>query len=155
MSEIVIRPAHWETDRAALLAVRRAVFIIEQDVPEELEVDGEDPACHHVVAEAGGRPVGTARMMDDGHIGRVAVLRAYRGTGIGSGLLRALVDHGAALGIAGYYLHAQVSALPFYEKLGFVPQGPVFDEAGLPHRLMARGDEPVGEPPPPDAPSYP
>ena len=133
-----IRIANWETDGPALLSVRRAVFIVEQSVPEELEVDGEDPAYHHVVAETGGRAVGTARMMDDGHIGRVAVLREFRRNGLGTGLLRALLDLGAARGIARYYLHAQVSALRFYGNLGFDPEGPVFDEAGIPHRRMVR-----------------
>ncbi len=138
MSEIVIRGADWETEGLVLLSIRRAVFIVEQNVPEELEVDGEDPHCHHVVAEIGGRPVGTARMMDDGHIGRVAVLREFRGTGLGTALMRALLDHGTSLGIAGFYLHGQISALGFYGNLGFVPEGPLFDEAGIPHRRMVR-----------------
>jgi predicted GNAT family N-acyltransferase len=137
--QVLIRLAHWETDGAALLSIRRFVFVIEQSVPEELEVDGEDPACHHVVAEAGGRAVGTARMMDDGHIGRVAVLREYRSTGIGTGLMRALLAHGQSLGLTRYYLHGQVSALAFYENLGFVAEGTVFEEAGIPHRCMVLG----------------
>jgi len=135
----LIRLADWEIDGPALLGVRRAVFIIEQNVPEELEVDGEDPGCHHVVAETSdGRAVGAARMFSDGHIGRVAVLREFRGRAIGTGLMRALLAHGEALGIGSYYLHAQATALPFYEALGFVPEGPGFDEAGIPHRRMAR-----------------
>lgn len=134
---ISVRDANWETECVALLAVRREVFIVEQQVSEDLEVDGRDASCHHVLAEAAdGRPVGTARMLADGHIGRVAVLRDFRGMGIGTRLVRALLERGDALGARSFHLDSQVSALAFYERLGFLAEGPVFDEAGIAHRRM-------------------
>ena len=127
----------WQENETALNAVRRAVFIEEQRVPAALEWDGLDESCHHVlVTAAGNRPVGTGRMKPDGHIGRMAVLRGYRRQGIGSAILTALLDFARQQQCTGVYLHAQVAAIPFYEKHGFTVDGKQFMDAGIPHRSM-------------------
>lgn len=130
------------TDLAACHALRRAVFIEEQNVPEALELDDLDAGAIHLLAREGGRPVGTARILlkgDTGKIGRVAVLAQARGQGLGAALIRAALD---ALrtrpGITRATLGAQTHAIGFYQKLGFVAEGPVYDDAGIPHRDMSR-----------------
>ena len=83
-----------------------------------------------------GNPIGTGRLLPDGHIGRMAVLREWRGRGVGTALLRALMEEGRKQGFERLILAAQVQAMPFYEKEGFVAEGDVFDDAGIPHRNM-------------------
>jgi predicted GNAT family N-acyltransferase len=130
---------NWQQNSAALTTVRRAVFIEEQQVPEALEWDGLDESCCHVLVTApGNRPVGCGRMKADGHIGRMAVLREYRGQGVGSAILAALLDVARRQQCAEVYLHAQVPAIPFYEKQGFTVFGEQFMDAGIPHRSMVR-----------------
>ena len=137
--EIVILNAVWEHDGDAIRAVRLAVFSGEQKIAEELDLDGRDPDCRHVLAvTAEGVPVGTGRIGADGHIGRVAVLAPWRRRGIGSRIMRQLIDHGLARGVRTFHLNAQEAALAFYEKLGFVAGGERFMEAGLPHRRMVK-----------------
>ena len=132
--------ARWDRDRPALEAVRRRVFIEEQGVPEAEEWDAADPVSRHVLAIAGKRDVvGTGRLEPTGKIGRVAVLPQYRGTGVGSALVGHLVNQATELGLTQVYLHAQATAVGFYERLGFRAEGPEFDEVGIPHRRMRRG----------------
>jgi ElaA protein len=128
-------------DLTACWAIRRVVFIEEQAVPAELEVDGLDAQALHLLATFDGRSVGTARMLlkgDTGKIGRVAVLRDARGRGIGAALIRAAVEELRRRGLSRARLGSQVHAIPFYEGLGFVAEGPVYDDAGIPHRDMVR-----------------
>jgi predicted GNAT family N-acyltransferase len=129
--------ASWVTDRAILERIRRQVFIEEQQIPESGEWDGEDEASVHVLARLNRDPVGTGRLNGAGKIGRIAVLAGLRGRGIGTLILRRLVDEARQLGIREPYLHAQVQAVPFYEKLGFARTGDEFDEAGIPHVRMS------------------
>jgi predicted GNAT family N-acyltransferase len=133
---IDISPAQWDRDAAHLTEIRRRVFIQEQGVPEELELDGEDPAAWHWLALRHGEFAGTARMLRDGHIGRVAVLERYRKLGIGSALVQAAIDHAQAQRLREVYLHAQLDAVPFYERYGFIAEGPEFVDAGINHRSM-------------------
>jgi predicted GNAT family N-acyltransferase len=134
-----IETAEWTGAGDALRAVRRRVFVEEQNVPEELEWDGEDARSRHVVALAGdGTPVGTGRLLRDGHIGRMAVLREWRGRGVGSAILARLLRLAAEAGHPLARLHAQTHAVRFYEKQGFAVQGGEFMEAGIPHVLMVR-----------------
>lgn len=129
----------WEDNRRELGAVRRAVFVEEQRVPESLEWDGMDADCYHVlVTAADQQPVATGRMKPDGHIGRMAVLPAYRGQGIGSAVLVALLKVARQQQYAGVFLHAQLSAIAFYERHGFVVYGAEFMDAGIPHKSMRR-----------------
>ena len=136
MTGIRIEPASFETDRDAIYAVRKTVFIIEQAVPEEIEVDDHDPVARHVLAFLDGRPVGTGRITQDGRIGRMAVLAECRGRGVGRAILDALIDIGQRAGAPRLFLSAQCHAIPFYEKSGFVAAGPVYQEAGIDHRHM-------------------
>ena len=129
-------------DLATCLAIRRVVFIEEQGVSLADEVDGRDGEAEHLLAVLDGQPVGTARMLvegETGKIGRVAVLAGARGRGIGAALIRAAVDRLRARGLRVAKLGAQTHAVGFYEGLGFAAFGPVYDDAGIPHRDMKMG----------------
>lgn len=132
-----VRTADWDQDRETLRALRFEVFVEEQNVPEDLEWDGEDARCQHALAFLDGRAVGTGRLSPDGKIGRMAVRREARGHGVGAAVLQHLVGQARAAGLDGAYLHAQSHALAFYERAGFKAEGPTFDEAGIDHRHMA------------------
>lgn len=134
---VTVRLVDWPTAAERLSAVRRTVFIEEQRVPEDLEWDAEDARSVHALAESpGGWPVGTARLLPDGHIGRMAVLPPWRRAGVGAALLRRLLDAAEARGDRVLRLNAQVHAIGFYERFGFAAHGPLFDDAGIPHRAM-------------------
>lgn len=128
-------------DLTAVHALRRAVFIEEQGVPEAEEWDDLDGQAVHLLALAGEAPLGTARLFvagKTGKIGRVCVARTARGSGLGTALIAAGCDRLQALGCTRVELGAQLQALPFYEGLGFAAFGPIYDDAGIPHRKMAR-----------------
>ena len=135
---ISVRTADWSVDREILTALRVDVFIREQGVPADMEWDEFDAHSRHVVAMADGVPIGTGRLLPDGHIGRMAVLREWRGKGAGSALLTSLLEIARRLGMRHVRLNAQVQALPFYLRHGFQAQGEEFPEAGIPHRRMWR-----------------
>ena len=119
--------------------VREQVFIQEQHVPEELEWDEHDAKAIHVVAiDTHNQVIGTARMLADGHIGRMAVLTAWRKTGIGSAMLQKLLSIAKERGLSKVFLHAQTSASGFYENHDFRALGEEFMDAGIPHRYMER-----------------
>ena len=136
--QLRVRAADWDADRAALRAVREQVFVREQAVPIELEWDEFDPLCQHVVAEAAGQAIGTGRLLPDGHIGRMAVLEPWRGQGVGSALLEALLRLARDRAIRRARLNAQSRAVGFYRRHGFIAEGEEFVEAGIPHRSMWR-----------------
>ncbi|MCJ7558402.1 MAG: GNAT family N-acetyltransferase [Gammaproteobacteria bacterium] len=142
---VKVRLALWPEDEPRIHEIRNAVFVKEQGVPANLEWDGKDPACLHVMAElfdgAKRDAVGTGRIMPNGKIGRMAVLGKYRGKGIGGEILAALVEAARARGQHDVYLHAQSHALAFYQRFGFVADGEEFQEAGIPHRKMHRNIE--------------
>lgn len=129
-------------DIATCQRLRRVVFIEEQGVSEEDEVDGLDPEAIHLLAFAGDEPVGTARLLlkgSVGKIGRVCVLPMARGTGLGARLIRtALEVLQGQPGVSEAYLGSQSHATGFYEKLGFAVEGEEFLDAGIPHRHMRR-----------------
>lgn len=126
----------WQTLGQRASELRRRVFIDEQQVPEAEEWDGQDPGCLHFLACENGQPVGTARLLPDGHIGRVAVLGQARGRGIGLRLMRETIAAARLLGHEEVVLAAQIQAMPFYERLGFQAYGEEFLDAGIPHRNM-------------------
>ena len=129
----------WETQCAGAKQVRYDVFVLEQKVPLEMEWDDMDASCLHAVArDAEGVAVGTGRLLPDGHIGRMAVRENMRGAGIGARLLEALVDAARQRGDREVMLNAQTQAEPFYQRYGFVREGDVFIEAGIPHIHMRR-----------------
>ena len=136
MSIARISIGDWETLGTAASDIRRRVFIDEQNVPQEEEWDGLDPECQHFIAMLDDQPVGTARLLPDAHIGRVAVLKGARGTGIGVLLMRAAIEAARHAGHSQVALSSQVHALAFYERLGFVAHGDEFLDAGIPHREM-------------------
>jgi ElaA protein len=122
-------------------AIRRRVFVEEQGVAPADEWDGLDDACLHWVAWHGEEAVGTARLREaagDWKAQRVAVLPEYRKHGTGAALMRALEAEAWHRGAARLLLHAQAQVVPFYERLGYTAEGPVFDEAGIPHRKMSK-----------------
>lgn len=129
--------ASWDAERAALERIRREVFVREQGIPDSDEWDGEDATSVHVLATLNRDPVGTGRLNAAGKIGRIAVMSGLRGRGIGTLILRRLLEEARNRGIREPYLHAQVQAVPFYERLGFSREGEAFDEAGIPHVRMS------------------
>jgi len=132
-----VSQVRWPEYSAQLLAIRRAVFVDEQGVPEALEVDGRDDGAWHLLArDAAGLPVGCVRVLPDAHIGRLAVLRGSRGQGVGRDLLLAAVRLARRLGMGELFLHAQTRARGFYEAAGFIAEGDEFPEAGIAHVLM-------------------
>lgn len=135
---IQCRVADWSIDRDTLSNIRYRVFIEEQKVPVELEWDEYDNSATHFIASCDDTAVACARLKSDGQIGRMAVLQDYRNQGIGQALLRFVLQTAAEKNMNEVYLHAQVSAIPFYEKQGFITVGDIFYEADIPHREMLK-----------------
>jgi len=134
-----VRLVDWAYGVDGLRAVRRTVFIEEQAIPEDMEWDEFDTVSRHAIAEdATGRAVGCGRLLPDGHIGRLAVLRDWRGRGVGAALLVHLMDLARSRGHARTILEAQTRAMPFYVRHGFAAVGDEYLEAGIPHRTMTR-----------------
>jgi predicted GNAT family N-acyltransferase len=137
MGDFQIEQTRWQDNEAALRIIRETVFMLEQKVPEELEWDGlDDDAIHLLARDHGGNPIATARLLSDGHIGRVAVLPPWRGRGVGSALMQRLLQIAAGQGLQEVHLDAQIGAIAFYQRLGFTASGGVFLDAGIPHRHM-------------------
>ena len=137
-----VRRANWRGDGDALRNVRRTVFVIEQHVPEALEWDDADAQSLHALAlDGNGHAIGCGRLLADGHIGRVAVLSPWRGRGVGAALLALLTDAARSNGHRRAILNAQVDAIPFYARYGFVVTGDEFEEAGIAHRVMEKSLE--------------
>ena len=128
----------WEDAKAEAGPIRFAVFVDEQRVPAEIELDEHDAACLHVIARAGREAVGTGRLLPDGHIGRMAVLKAWRGRGVGAAMLETLIEAAARRGDKEIVLSAQIHALGFYRRHGFVSEGPEYLDAGIPHQDMRK-----------------
>jgi predicted GNAT family N-acyltransferase len=125
-------------DLPAVFALRHEVFVIGQDVPEDLERDDLDAHSDHAVAVVDGEVVGTGRLLPDGTIGRMAVASSVRGQGIGAAVLGVLEEQARHRGLAAVELHAQVHALGFYDRYGYVPCSEVYLEAGIEHQSMRK-----------------
>ncbi|MFJ6567065.1 GNAT family N-acetyltransferase [Streptomyces sp. NPDC091292] len=148
----MVRVARDEADRAACFAVRKEVFVVEQRVPEDIEYDAYDAEAVHLLAvRADGVPLGTGRLLHGpaalgrtggdpavGSLGRLAVVGAARGLGIGAALVRGIEDAARETGLSAVDLHAQTHALGFYARLGYEAYGPEFPDAGMPHRAMRK-----------------
>lgn len=128
----------WESARTEASRIRMAVFVQEQGVPASIEMDDRDAECVHALAYVEGRAVGTGRLLPDGHIGRMAVLKERRASGIGGAILACLVEEARRRGMAEVALSAQTHALGFYRKHGFREVGAIFEEAGIAHQEMRR-----------------
>ncbi|WP_395573595.1 GNAT family N-acetyltransferase [Streptomyces sp. BK79] len=147
-----VRVAAGPADREMCFAVRKDVFVAEQQVPEDIEYDAYDAAAVHVLAvREDGVPLGTGRLLHGeaaaaktggdpavGSLGRLAVTATARGLGVGAALVRAVEEAARARGLTAVDLHAQTHALGFYERLGYEAYGPEFPDAGIPHRAMRR-----------------
>jgi predicted GNAT family N-acyltransferase len=129
---------HWEQARAHAAPIRLVVFVEEQRVPPELEMDDKDAGCVHALAFEGGRAVATGRLLPDGHIGRMAVLKEWRHRGLGGAILQKLMEAAKQRGDREIVLSAQVHAAAFYRLHGFEAFGEVYEEAGIPHQDMRR-----------------
>lgn len=133
-----IRLGSWTELAPLVTPVRFQVFVDEQGVPSDMELDEFDPLSCHAAALRDGQVVGAGRLLPDGHIGRMAVLAEWRGQGGGAALLKALMAEAARRGMRRLALSAQTHAVDFYARFGFLPEGPEYQEAGLPHQAMAR-----------------
>lgn len=152
MSEVTVRVAEGPDDLEACFAVRKEVFVVEQQVPQDLEYDAYDAGAVHVLAvRDDGTPLGTGRLLTGaaaaaknggesgiGALGRLAVRRTARGLGVGARLVAAIEDTARARGLTAVDLHAQTHALGFYARLGYEVYGPEFPDAGIPHRAMRK-----------------
>ena len=133
----VVRFACWDEDWELIKDIRHSVFVVEQSVPPELEWDGYDQECKHVIALERGRCIGTGRISSSGHIGRMAVARRCRNDGVGRSILIALIQYARdQLALTSVSLNAQISAVDFYEKQGFYRVGEEFWDAGITHIRM-------------------
>lgn len=138
MNSISVRVADWQKDNADLRRIREKVFIAEQAVPPELEWDTEDAQAVHFLAYEGDYAIGTARLLPDGQIGRVSVLKDWRGLNVGDALLAAVIAEAERRGLHEQRLSAQVQATPFYERHGFRILSEEYLDAGIPHVDMLR-----------------
>ena len=138
--KLEVKRANYAKDRDTIHDIRTRVFILEQHVTEEEEIDGLDESAIHVIAYADGKPVGTARMLElesgGAKLGRMAVLKQYREKGAGEAMARRLIEMARAMGMKVVETDAQLKAVGFYEKLGFIAEGPVFMDARIEHRKM-------------------
>ncbi len=143
-NDFIVEPATWEIDQDDLRAVRIEVFVHEQQVPEDEEWDEFDANSHHVVArDSTGRPIGTGRLTPMRTIGRMAILREWRGKQVGVAILRVLIERARELHYPAVELHAQTHAIEFYARSGFVAFGEEYDECGIRHRSMRLELEPL------------
>lgn len=132
-----IHPVTWHDAEPLLREVREAVFMREQGVTAELEWDGLDESSHHVLALSNsGQAIGCGRILPNAHIGRIAVLKEWRGRKVGTAILEGLLAYATSRQYPEVDVDAQVQALPFYQRFGFVEEGEVFMDANIPHRKM-------------------
>lgn len=129
----------WGTLQADAQAIRHEVFVLEQNVPAEIEMDANDILCLHAVAyDEDGTAIATGRLLPDGHIGRMAVRDSARNRGVGAEILRVLMEQARLRGHGAVQLNAQISAENFYQREGFAREGELFEEAGITHIHMVR-----------------
>jgi len=128
----------YESHKDDICAIRYEVFVEEQNVPEELEIDGLDNEARHVLAFVDEVPIGTGRILGDGHIGRIAVLEKHRGLGIGKLIMKELIKWAQEMSLQKVWLSSQWHAHSFYLDVGFVCVGEIYKEAGIDHIKMFR-----------------
>jgi len=134
---IEVEQTDWQASSKILTAIRLQVFVEEQEVPESEEIDEYDATALHWLAYGPNDEVmATARMLSDGQVGRMAVLKGFRQQGVGSSLMRNMIRYAVVAGIKQLFLNAQIKAIPFYEGLGFITQGNPFMDAGISHKYM-------------------
>ena len=131
-----VQSGHWDKLEQDAKFIRKQVFIIEQNIPEEEEWDDQDMISDHFVVYDQDQPIATARLLQNNSVGRVAVLKAYRGHGIGRMIILEIIRQAHQQDRKFLQLSSQVHAISFYEKLGFSIQGDAYDECGIPHIKM-------------------
>lgn len=137
-NEVHIQLADWSEDSAALIAVRTEVFVEEQKVPVDMELDEQDAECLHIKAvNEDGKVIATARLLESHYIGRMCVLSEFRNQGIGGKMLAFLIELAREHQLPYLKLNAQTSAIGFYEKYGFKADSEIFLEADIEHRHMS------------------
>jgi predicted GNAT family N-acyltransferase len=137
--ELNIKKAEDGDEISKLIEVRKKVFVEEQNVPQELEIDECDKEATHFIVMYNNEIIGTARLViseNKGKIGRLCVLKEFRSQGIGFKLMNKIIEYSKEIGLKYVYLEAQVHAIPFYEKIGFVAKGVEHMDAGIPHKTM-------------------
>lgn len=138
MSKINIKIVDFDSNFSEIEEIRTSVFIKEQNVPVELEWDEFDNDSTHIIAYYDNKPVGTARLLKDGHIGRMAVLKPYRNQTIGKNMLKYILEIAQKKSLDNIKLSAQEHAVDFYKKFGFIITSDVYMDAGIPHYTMKR-----------------
>jgi predicted GNAT family N-acyltransferase len=141
MNDIVISIAHTQEEFFSLIRLREEVFVLEQKVPLEIELDDDDDRATHLIARSGREVVGTARLVikgATGKIGRMAVKKAWRRGRVGERLMKSLIALASEKGVSSLLLHSQISVTPFYKRYGFEVEGDPFEEAGIAHVKMRR-----------------
>jgi predicted GNAT family N-acyltransferase len=129
----------WEQAQPVAGPLRFAIFVGEQNVPPGIELDDMDASCVHAIAyDVDGKAVGTGRLLPDGHIGRMAVVKEWRRRGVGAEILEALTSEARKRGHAEVLLSAQLQAAEFYREHGFVAEGKVYEDAGILHQKMRK-----------------
>lgn len=136
MSDVEVLQVSWQDMEPHLRHIRAKVFIEEQNVPIELEWEDEDVDCIHLLVKKDDNYIATARLLNTGQIGRMAVLRPFRRCGVGSAMLKKILSIAYSMNMKTVFLNAQVDAILFYKQHGFIEQGDVFDDAGIPHINM-------------------
>lgn len=126
-----------DANRRKMIAIRTRVFHIEQGVESSIDFDDQDNQAQHCLVFVNGVAVATGRILNDGHIGRIAVLSSHRGVGLGKLVVNTLINFAQNQGYARVYLGSQLHAMSFYQALGFTPYGNEYTEANIRHRLMA------------------
>ena len=133
---IKIFETSWSQSSKEISEVRHNVFVVEQSVPSEIEMDGKDSDCIHFLALEKSKPIGAARLQKYGKIERVSVLREYRSKGIGTAIMKRVIESAKNLNVEKVYLHSQMDSKIFYQRLGFIELGQIFFEANIPHIEM-------------------
>ena len=133
---IKIQATSWSQSSKEISEVRHKVFVVEQSIPPEIEMDGKDSDCIHFLALKQSKPIGAARLQKYGKIERVSVLREYRSKGIGTAIMKRVIETAKNLNVEKVYLHSQMDSKIFYQRLGFIELGQIFFEANIPHIEM-------------------
>jgi len=141
---IKIFETSWSQSSKEISEVRHNVFVVEQSVPSEIEMDGKDSDCIHFLALEKSKPIGAARLQKYGKIERVSVLREYRSKGIGTAIMKRVIESAMDLNVEKIYLHSQMDSKIFYQRLGFIELGQIFYEANIIHFLALEKSKPIG-----------
>lgn len=131
-----VENGNWDQLHQDAKFIREQVFIIEQNISEQDEWDDQDLISQHFVVYDHDQPIATARLLQNNSVGRVAVLKPYRGQGIGHLIMLEIINYAQQQDRSVLQLSSQVHAISFYEKLGFTVQGNQYDECGIPHIEM-------------------